>query len=527
MLLVSYEFAAFFILLLTVYYLVPGRLQWLLLLAASYWFYVSGGLLYVCYPLFTTVSTWLIARKIGRITRQAKAAIRDQQMDREQKREYNKTVKKRQCRWMQLGLVLNFGILAVLKYTGFVLESLSGLFHLVGAEGRLPSVGWLLPLGISYYTFQSMGYLIDVYHRKYEPEENLAKFALFVSFFPQVIAGPISRFDQLRESLFAAHRFQWKQVRDGAERMLWGYFKKLVVADRLAPAVLAITSSPETYDGIYVLLGMVGYTVWMYADFAGGIDIVLGAAQMFDIRLPENFDRPFFSRSLGEFWRRWHMTLMLWLREYIFFPVSGSRFAKKISGVVRGLFGKEAGTKAPVYVGSIVVWLTAGIWHGASWNFVAWGMANCVVMLISQELSGCYRSFHKRFEFSNHARYRYFEMIRTFLLFCCLEMFEYYSFGNVFVMFWNMITGARIGQLFDGRLAGLGLSSADWMMVLLGVLLMFVISVLQGRGSVRRQLAQQPAVMQYAAVFGLFLVVLVAGVYGQGYDASQFIYNQF
>lgn len=527
MLLVSYEFAAFLILLLAVYYLVPGRFQWLLLLAASYLFYASGGLFYLCYPLFTTLSAWIIARKIGRITRQSKAYIREQQMDRGQKREYNKMVKKRQRRWMQLGLVLNFGILAVLKYANFVLANLNGLFHFAGAELELSYVSWILPLGISYYTFQSMGYLIDVYYRKYEPEENLARFALFVSFFPQVIAGPISRFDQMKENLFASHGFEWQQVKEGAQRMLWGYFKKLVVADRIGPAVLTIIGAPETYDGIYVLFGMVGYTIWMYADFAGGIDIVLGVAQMFGIRLPENFDRPFFSRSLGEFWRRWHMTLMLWLREYIFFPVSTSRFAKKISELVNRLFGKEAGTKAPVYVGSIVVWLTAGIWHGASWNFVAWGMANCVVMLVSQELTGCYRSFHKKYAFSNRPQYRCFEIIRTFLLFGCLEMFEYYSFGKVFAMFWNMLTRARIGQIFDGRLAALGLSRADWLAAGLGILLMFGISVLQEKGSVRKRLAQKPAVIQYAAVFGMFLVVLVAGVYGHGYDASQFIYNQF
>lgn len=221
------------------------------------------------------------------------------------------------------------------------------------------------------------------------------------------------------------------------------------------------------------------------------------------------------------------MSLMLWLREYIFFPVSTSRFARRISETVSRLFGKGAGTKAPVYVGSIVVWLTAGIWHGASWKFVAWGMANCLVMLVSQEMTGWYRAFHKKYRFSNRPQYRYFETLRTFLLFCCLEMFEYYSFGNVFIMFWNMITGARIGQIFDGRFAALGLSGADWAAAGLGILLMFGVSILQGKGSVRELLDRQPAAVQYAAVFGMFLVVLVAGVYGQGYDASQFIYNQF
>ncbi len=527
MLLVSYRFAVFLILLLAAYYVIPGRFQWILLLFASYLFYISGGMFYLLYPLATTVSTWLIAGRIGEITRQSKAHIREQGMDREQKREYNKRIKRKQCRLMQLGLIFNFGILAVLKYANFVLMNVNGILRFAGAKGELSYVSWVLPLGISYYTFQSMGYLIDVYHRKYEPEKNLAKFALFVSFFPQVISGPISRFDRLRDELFVEHAFDWQRIRYGAERMLWGYFKKLVVADRIGPAVSVIIGNPETYDGIYVLLGMVGYTVWMYADFAGGIDIVLGVAQMLGIRLPENFERPFFSKSLGEFWRRWHMTLMLWLREYIFFPVSTSRFARKVSEPVRRVFGKGAGAKAPVYVGSVVVWLTAGIWHGASWRFVAWGMANCLVMLVSQEFTGCYRAFHKKFEFSNRPCYRYFEIVRTALLFCCLEMFEYYPFGTVFAMFWNMVTGARAVQLFDGRLAALGLSGADWAAAGMGVFLMFAVSVLQRSGSVRGKLERRPATVRYMVLFGLFLVVLVAGVYGHGYDASQFIYNQF
>lgn len=527
MLLVSYEFAAFLVLALILYYVLPGRFQWIWLLLLSFAFYACGGAVYLLYPLFTAVTTWLIAKKIGRITSESKAYLKTQSFDRSQKKEYNLKVKKRQCRYLKLGLLLNFGILAVLKYTNFVLTNVNGILRLTGAQEEIPYVGWLLPLGISYYTFQSMGYLIDVYHRKYEPEKNLARFMLFVSFFPQVIAGPISRFDQLKEDLYSSHRFDAENMKKGLLRMLWGYFKKLVIADRMGAAVLLITGSPEIYDGIYVFLGMIGYTIWMYADFAGGIDIVLGVAELFGIHLPENFERPFFSKNLGEFWRRWHMSLMLWLREYIFFPVSTSKAAKKLSGLASRLFGKEAGMKAPVYLGSVVVWLTAGIWHGASWNFVAWGMANCIVMLVSQELSGLYREYHKKFSFSNRSGYRYFEVLRTFLLFGCLEMFEYYPFGTVFSMFGNMLVTSRISQLFDGRFAELGFAAGDLLILVFGILLMLFVSLAQRSGSVREKLLKKPVLLQYAAVFTLFLLVLVTGVYGHGYDASQFVYNQF
>lgn len=509
--LVSYEFMAFLAVLVTLYYAVPGRFQWMLLLAFSYGFcaWGGGGAISLLYPLITTASTWLLANWMGSMTRKSKAWIKERSPGREEKKEHDRQVKKRQRRLLALGLFLNFGILAVFKYFHVLLEPVSAV------------------LGISYYTFQSMGYLIDVYYRKHEPEKNLARFALFVSFFPQMTAGPISRFEQMRDRLYDARRFQMRNVKLGGLRMLWGYFKKLVVADRLGPAVAVIIRSPETYDGIYVLLGMAGYAIWMYADFAGAMDIALGTAQMLGIRLPENFDRPFFSKSQGEFWRRWHMTLMLWLREYVFFPVSTSRFSKKASALAARLWGKKAGERMPAYLATLTAWFAVGVWHGASWNFVAWGLANGIALLISQELTGWRRTFHARCSFARTRAYGLFQVIRTFFAFACLEMLEYYSFGTAFAMFGSLVTSSRISQLWDGRFETLGLKAADVWMLGAGVLLMFAASLLKGRGSVRERLEKQPVLAQYGAAFGLFVLVLVAGVYGRGYDASQFIYNQF
>lgn len=527
MLLVSYQFGLFLLLLTAAYYLIPKKGQWVLLLAASYLFYLCGGPVYILYPMITTGTTWFLARRIGRITAQAKQYVKEQGFDRTQRKAYNQSVKKRTRRLLILGLLLNFGILAVLKYMNFMFRNINGLLSVLDIPVELGYVGWLLPLGISYYTFQSMGYLIDVYNGKYEPEGNVFRFALFVSFFPQLVAGPISRFDQIKQDLFAEHSFNARQVKLGAERMLWGYFKKLVIADRLGPAVTVIISSPAEYNGIYALLGMIGYTVWMYADFAGGIDIVIGAAQILGVKLPENFDRPFLSVSLAEFWRRWHMTLMQWLREYIFFPVSTSRFSKKMSLLAGKFFGKSAGQKAPVYVANLTVWFIAGIWHGASWNFIAWGMANCIVMLISAELAGTYRKYRKKFAFTGTKGYRCFEIVRTFSLFCCLEMFEYYPFFTVFAMLGNILTNCRLSQLFDGRMALLGLENTDWCLLLLSIAIMALSGIFCGKTGLREKLEQKPLWIQYTAVFGLFLVVLITGAYGRGYDASQFIYNQF
>ena len=331
MALVSYGFGFFCAVLLLLYYIVPGRFQWRILLAASVLFYGFSGPFWILYPAASSVSVWYLARKIGSMTDQYRNWVQKEQPDRTQKKAYNQRLKARQKRFLILGLLLNFGILAVLKYTNFLLSNVEGILHLAGISGEMEYADWVLPLGISYYTFQSMGYLIDVYQRKYDPEKSLLRTALFVFYFPQLTVGPISRFDRLKEELYSPHRFSMDRLAAGGQRVLWGYFKKLVVADRIGPAASMITGSPEIYGGVYALLGIVGHVIQLYADFSGGIDIILGISEMFGIHLPENFDRPFSSRSLAEFWRRWHMTLMQWFREYIFFPVSTSQAARKLS----------------------------------------------------------------------------------------------------------------------------------------------------------------------------------------------------
>ena len=341
MALVSYGFGFFCAVLLLLYYIVPGRFQWRILLAASVLFYGFSGPFWILYPAASSVSVWYLARKIGSMTDQYRNWVQKEQPDRTQKKAYNQRLKARQKRFLILGLLLNFGILAVLKYTNFLLSNVEGILHLAGISGEMEYADWVLPLGISYYTFQSMGYLIDVYQRKYDPEKSLLRTALFVFYFPQLTVGPISRFDRLKEELYSPHRFSMDRLAAGGQRVLWGYFKKLVVADRIGPAASMITGSPEIYGGVYALLGIVGHVIQLYADFSGGIDIILGISEMFGIHLPENFDRPFSSRSLAEFWRRWHMTLMQWFREYIFFPVSTSQAARKLSAAA----GREKGRR--------------------------------------------------------------------------------------------------------------------------------------------------------------------------------------
>lgn len=530
MLFTSYEFIGFLFLLIVLYYLVPRKYQWKLLLAGSYLFYCVSGWKNLIFILVTTASTYLAARKIGALhtVREDYLKQHKKEMTREERKSYKESIKKIQWRLLLLCLFFNFGILAVLKYTNFAIANVNALLSLVHSRSQIGFLTLMLPMGISFYTFMSMGYVIDVYRGKYPAEQNPGRVALFVSFFPQLIQGPISRFDDLKETLFSEHSFDWDQIRLGFWRILWGYFKKVVIADRILTAVTTIVGNPDTYDGIYVFVGMMFYALQLYADFTGGIDITIGIAQMLGIRVKENFIRPYFSKNITEYWRRWHISLGSWFTEYIFYPVSVCKPMLDFSRFSRKHFGDYIGKRMPVYVASLAVWFTTGIWHGASWNFIVWGLLNGLIIIVSQECQPLYERFHSRFHVAGTFGWRLFQVVRTVLLMSSLRMLDCYrDVPLTFRMFGDMLIHSRISQLFDGRLMSLGLTAADYGVLILGTVLLMGVSLAGRKENLRDKLALQPFAVRTALVYACFLAVLIFGAYGVGYDSSQFIYNQF
>ena len=520
----SSVFLAFLAVLFVLYYVVPKKCQWMLLLAGSYVFYAWAGPHFLIYVLVTTLSTWYCAVRISDQQAQHKRwmKINKNELGKEEKKAAKAAMKKICRRWFLFALLLNLGILAVIKYTNFVIGNINAIF---GAGLNFWSIA--LPMGISFYTFQSMGYLIDVYHGKAEAQRNLGKFALFVSFFPQMVQGPISRYNDLAPTLFAEHDFDGKNIRYGLERILWGFFKKLVIADRLVVGVKALIGAPEQYTGGWVALAMFLYAIQLYADFTGGIDITIGVAQMFGVKLVENFERPFFSKDTAEYWRRWHISMGSWFRDYIFYPISVCGWMLKLTTWSRKHLGNFIGKRVPVYLGMAVTWFATGIWHGAAWNFIVWGMLNCLVLIISQELIPFYEWFHSKFNVQGKWLWKLFQVVRTFVLMSSIRILDCYrdvplTFRQVGTIFttWNY------GEIFGG-LTGLGMTWGDWIVVAVGTLLMLVISLIQRKGSVRAQLDAQPVALQCVLFALLLYLVLIFGAYGIGFDANQFIYNQF
>ncbi|MBR0139877.1 MAG: MBOAT family protein, partial [Firmicutes bacterium] len=509
---VSFTFWGFLLLLLALYYLLPKRFQWKLLLIGSLVFYAFAGPKYLLYIAATILSTWGSGVWMQRLYDGQDAYIKANRdaLSREERREYKERVGKKARRILTGCLLFNLGILAVIKYSNFFLENAGALFHT--SFGR---TSFVLPLGISFYMFQSLGYVIDVYRRKYPAQEDLAKSALFTSFFPQVIQGPISRYDQLSESLFGEHAWDTRNIKDGLWRITWGYFKKLVIADRLAPAVAALTADPAEYRGVYVVATILFYALQIYGDFTGGIDITIGTARLFGIEVTENFNRPFFSKGIADYWRRWHISMGSWFRDYLFYPVSLSKGVKDLSKWCKGHIGESFAKKLPVYIATIAAWLATGLWHGAAWHFVVWGMVNCAVLLISQELTPLYRRFHEKFAFSNTRCWEWFMVFRTFWLMGMIRVLDVYKSGRLTAkMIFSIFTTPNWGALFDGSFLKLGLSAADYLVVGAGTLVMWCAALIKGRRPVLAWLSERPALLRYFLYWFLAVSILVFGAYG-------------
>ena len=519
----SFSFLLFAAAVIALYYLVPKKYQWWVLLIASYAFYFTAGAKYLIFIVLTTVTTYFTARHMGKAldVQDAYLAEHKKELSREEKKEYKARVKSANRKWMIGCLLFNFGMLSICK------AALVEPFRAMMSGTGLSFLSLGLPMGISFYMFQSMGYVVDVQRGTCKAEKNFFRLALFVSFFPQLVQGPISKFTQLAPTLYAPKDFDGKTVSFGLQRMLWGYFKKLVVADRIAVAIGTLKGAE--YTGVGFLLLSLFYAVQIYGDFTGGIDVTIGLAETMGVRLPENFIRPYFSKNIAEYWRRWHISLGVWMKDYIFYPISVSGPMRDLSKWGRAKLG-SFGKRLPVYVASIATWFVTGIWHGLNLNFVVWGMLNCFFVVLSEECVPLYEKFHARFPGLKQTRgYGIFEMLRMFWLMNLIRACDLFpDVGEYFRRVGSVFTTFNWHILWDGTMMKLGLSGLDYAVLGCSIAVLFYVSVFQEKhGSFRKALAEKPALLRYGLIFAMFLVVILMGSYGIGYDASNFIYNQF
>lgn len=512
----SIQFIFFLLLVLLVYYIVPKSKQWIVLLLSSYIFYLCGGVFPLIFILSTTITVFLAGLKMQKIK------------DTLETKKQQKTAMKKV---LVLICLFNLGVLFLFKYYNFFAAGLNEIFCIFEYDIKTPLINIMLPLGISFYTFQAIGYCMDVYRDKIKAENNLARFALFISFFPQIVQGPISRYGDLGIQLKEHHYFDYKKFTFGAQLMLWGGFKKLVIADRLAIIVNNVFESYTDYDGTQILVAIICYSIQIYADFSGGIDIVRGAAQCMGIELPENFNRPYFGTSIAEYWRRWHMSLTGWMREYVFYPIALSKTSNKIGkwGRTHLKKGSLVSKQLPSYLPTFVTFFLIGIWHGAGWGFIVFGFYNASLIVLSMMCTPVFKKLNSFFRINTKCfSWKVWQIIRTFTIL---------TIGKCITRASSVAAGLEMlkacGSAFHfndiaGRMLAMGLNLQECMALAFGLTVFFIVSVIQENGmSVREKLAEQILIVRWPIYIGMTLAIIIFGVYGIGYDASQFIYRGF
>ncbi len=411
--------------------------------------------------------------------------------------------------WVAASFILNLGILGVFKYLNFFNEIYTDLVSLLGISVERMKFDLLLPIGISFYTFQALSYTVDVYRGDLKPERNFGKYALFVSFFPQLVAGPIEKSKDLLPQFSKAQSFDYDRAKRGLLLMLWGYFQKVVVADRLAQLVKTVYSSPGKYFGVEVAVANLFFAFQIYCDFAGYSNIAIGAAQVLGYSLTTNFSRPYFSQSIKEFWRRWHITLGAWFRDYLYIPLGGNRCSR-----VRHCLNL------------FLVFAVCGLWHGASFTFVFWGTLHGLYQIFGLLLKPARQRAAKALKIDPDSRpSRFLKALFTFLLvdFAWI-FFRANTLSDAFTLIGNLF---RPADLSNGALFSLGLKAPEFFAALAGIAIVLIVDAVSQKIDLRALLLKKNTAVRWTAYLSAALIILIFGIYGSQYTAQQFIYFQF
>lgn len=491
----SFHFLLFFPIVTLAYFLIPYRLRWVWLLVASYYFYMSWNPKYALLILTSTVITYLSGILINRENKITDEKIRE----------------KRKKIWVSLSFISNLGILFFFKYFNFAVENINKMLNVLDINMITPNFDILLPVGISFYTFQALSYTMDVYRGDIEAEKNLGKYALFVSFFPQLVAGPIEKSKDLLNQFNNNYDFDYDRVKNGILLMIWGLFQKLVIADRLAILVNTVYNNHTNYNGFTVIIATVLFSVQIYCDFCSYSDMAIGSAEVMGFKLMENFRRPYFSKSIGEFWRRWHISLGSWFRDYLYIPLGGSR---------KGKIKK--------YRNLMIVFLTSGLWHGAGWNYIIWGFLHGFYQIAGIELKPIRDFIVNKFRIKRGSLYHKLYQVTTVFVLVSFAwiFFRATSFSQAIHMIKSMFV-FNPWVLFDGSLYDLGLDQKDFMIGIIAIIVLLVVDLIRRNNKLRLNFSRKNVVIRWGMYIAILYVIMIFGVYGPGYEAQQFIYFQF
>ncbi len=504
-------FAIFLPVVILIYQITPQKFRWMILLAADYVFFwmISGKL--ILYLLFATIMTHYIGLWLETAAQAGGSA---------------KQVTKRKRKVLAFGILVNLTILIILKYFNFFGENLSALSNMLSLGWEYKKIDFMVPIGISYYTLQTISYMTDVYRGTIPAEKNIVKIALYLSFFPQIMEGPISRFSETAEALWSGKRIEFENIKFGYQRIVYGLLKKIVIADRVAPVVIKVFKHYDTYDGSIVLFGAVCFTIQLYMEFSGCMDIIMGSGQIFGVTLPENFRQPFFAKDASDFWHRWHITLGTWFKDYIFYPVSLAKPVKNFAKKVKNRFGRGVSKFVAPFAALFCVWSCNGLWHGPHWTYIFYGMYYFVLIFLENILEEPVTKLTAKLKINREGKgYRIFRLIKLLVIVNLGEMFfRAETVGTGFAMLGRILTNFHITELGD-HIYSLGMDYYDAAVALIGILIVLVVDILHEKNiQIRKAISgwALPArwVFWYAAIF----IVIIFGAYGAGYTVVDMIY---
>lgn len=488
------------------YYILPKSWQWMELLALSLIFYCMSAVPYTfIYLLISTAAAYLCTNYAD----SGRAGT-----DRGRKA----------CVWLGAGaVIINAGLWFVLKGAGLW----SPLFP------RMSAMPFIAAMGMGYYTLQVIGYILDCCWKSVKPQKNPLKLLLFVCFFPQMITGPISRYSQL-ETLYEKHALSYENITFGAQRILWGFFKKLVLAERVGVIVDAIWNL-RTQEAVFLWIAFLFYPIQLYSDFSGCMDIVLGTAECFGIKLPENFNNPFFSRTIQEFWQRWHITLGTWAKDYVLYPLLKSKGMVRFGKFTKKKFGKRYGKFTATALGMFVLWMVLGIWHGGVKHIVGVSLWYWALLMLGELCTPGLKQVNKFLKVNEDSfSWQLFQSIRTYLIYAVgIVFFRAEGVGSAMSFLKNMIAmtaggNLHLENLFDKSLLQLGLSGTDWVLILISLLFLVTVAALREKnGYARVWVARQILPFRWLVWLGLLLMVVICGKYGDEYNSVNFIYQAF
>ncbi|RDU23206.1 MBOAT family O-acyltransferase [Anaerosacchariphilus polymeriproducens] len=492
----SMEFLIFFPIVVLIYFVIPHKIRYIWLLAASYFYYMCWNPKYAILMLLSTVITYLSGILISR------ANLVPNKL---------KAVKLKKL-FVGFCFSSNLIILFFFKYFDFFISNINLVLRKFNFELLNPQFDIILPVGISFYTFQALSYTMDIYREELKPEKNFLKYALFVSFFPQLVAGPIERSKNLIHQISERHYFEYNRVKNGLLLMLWGFVKKLIIADRLAILVNQVYNNYHDYKGLVLILATIFFSFQIYCDFSSYSDIASGAAQVMGFKLMDNFKQPYFSKSVAEFWRRWHISLSTWFRDYLYIPLGGNRVSK-----LKGYFN------------IMVVFAVSGLWHGADWSFVMWGAMNGAYQIIGKELKFLFDKAATIFKVNRESKLHILlKIITTYLLICFSWIFfRADNFSMAIQVIKEMVMEFNPWILTDGTLYQLGLDEKNFRLAIIGIIILLVFDYFNAKQDIRERLGSCHIVFRWSVYYLTIFSIIIFGVYGLGYDASQFIYFQF